>query len=528
MGGRWLRRSGNTLNGRPDCLATTLSTDRRAVLAACARLGRRCRHQALWRGFGRRERRECGNAYGNFLHDAICHVKKCHLAGMCPGVFSFLKPGATCPLGADMQGASSTRNGRSGPASLPPGFILCGARSGSTLLRLILNGHPEIACPPETNLGDAFLTIAFWVGAVSEQGHTQPEAVRASEEVRRRAAPICRDVADRVMGKHLSEVGKRMWVDKSLGSIFHAELLAHTYPDARFICLYRQCADTIASLREACGWRFDAFGVLPYVKSEPTVNLVQAFALYWTDHVSRIKSFEENNPDRTLRVRYEDLVTEPEEAVTRILTFLSARTDSAALASALAPESLSAGVMPGDLKVRFSEGIDRSSVGRGWTVPMEMLEPEVRDRVETLSHALGYPPIPNLKDCTTEPASKLLPRTSTAPRCVDVVTLLDERATQDCHRRQNGLADSSLLKLVLVDAPQPWLIDLEERCVASGDGEANWLALTDSETLMSLVSGRSNPGAALKNSTLQLVSSADRRPDDYLTCVDLLMSALRN
>jgi hypothetical protein len=34
-----------------------------------------------------------------------------------------------------------------------PIFVLTVARSGSTLLRFILDSHPDLACPPETNIG---------------------------------------------------------------------------------------------------------------------------------------------------------------------------------------------------------------------------------------------------------------------------------------------------------------------------------------------------------------------------------------
>ena len=34
----------------------------------------------------------------------------------------------------------------------PPVFVLCHGRSGSTLLRFLLDAHPQLACPPETNL----------------------------------------------------------------------------------------------------------------------------------------------------------------------------------------------------------------------------------------------------------------------------------------------------------------------------------------------------------------------------------------
>jgi hypothetical protein len=33
-----------------------------------------------------------------------------------------------------------------------PVFALCNGRSGSTLLRFLLDAHPDLACPPETSL----------------------------------------------------------------------------------------------------------------------------------------------------------------------------------------------------------------------------------------------------------------------------------------------------------------------------------------------------------------------------------------
>ena len=33
-----------------------------------------------------------------------------------------------------------------------PVFVLCNGRSGSTLVRFLIDAHPDLACPPETNL----------------------------------------------------------------------------------------------------------------------------------------------------------------------------------------------------------------------------------------------------------------------------------------------------------------------------------------------------------------------------------------
>ena len=42
--------------------------------------------------------------------------------------------------------------GGSGRAGDDPVFVLCAGRSGSTLLRFLLDAHPDLACPPETRL----------------------------------------------------------------------------------------------------------------------------------------------------------------------------------------------------------------------------------------------------------------------------------------------------------------------------------------------------------------------------------------
>ncbi len=45
--------------------------------------------------------------------------------------------------------AGSDAPGRAGD---DPVFVLCAGRSGSTLLRFLLDAHPDLACPPETRL----------------------------------------------------------------------------------------------------------------------------------------------------------------------------------------------------------------------------------------------------------------------------------------------------------------------------------------------------------------------------------------
>lgn len=409
-----------------------------------------------------------------------------------------------------------------------PGFVLCPARSGSTLLRLILNSHPEVACPPETNLVEIFAKIGFTVASTAARVKGDASVSDAATE---HATGLCREVAQQTLGAYAQAQGKSMWVDKSLASALFANVLVKVYPEGRFICLYRQCPDTVASLNEASAWSYESFGVLPFVQGSPA-NLVRALTEYWVDRVTLLQTFEQAHPELALRVRYEDLVAQPDAAMARVFAFLGVRADESVIASALALQTDETAVMPGDAKARFSKRIDSTSVGRGWAVPFDMLTPELRQRVDDLSRELGYLPLPNLRQYMTEPATPLISESAAAgPHSREMRRLLEQRVATPANGAASGrlrTKGSVMLKLVLRDLPEPWMVNLDTGNMRKGDGKASWLALTDSETLMNLVSGRSNPGAAMNNSALQVVSASDQTvPDQFLDCIDELMAALR-
>ena len=127
-----------------------------------------------------------------------------------------------------------------------PVFILTASRSGSTLLRFILDSHPDLACPPETSItGTCVQLVRTWdilenAGAdvftpVTKQTAPSPDTLAA-----------VRDAVDRVYGRYLRGRGKRRWCDKSLDTHLHAELMTMLYPEAKFICLYRHAMDVVA------------------------------------------------------------------------------------------------------------------------------------------------------------------------------------------------------------------------------------------------------------------------------------------
>jgi hypothetical protein len=194
-----------------------------------------------------------------------------------------------------------------------PIYVLGVGRSGTTLLRLMLAGHSQIAIPGE----------APWVttppdGADATRGveailthprftewRLDPDAVRAS--VARRRPSNWPEMVDAVFATYAEHRGKPRWGDKTPTHIDHLPLLAGWFPRAQFLHLVRDGRDVAASLAEQ-----------PWGPR----NAVAA-AFYWRRAVRRAHRFGTGlGPQRYLQLRLEDLVTDPAGELRRVCAFL--------------------------------------------------------------------------------------------------------------------------------------------------------------------------------------------------------------
>lgn len=273
------------------------------------------------------------------------------------------------------------------PPSQSPVFILTASRSGSTLLRFILDSHKDLACPPETAIGQTCAQLALTWDILENADAGGARLVPGPAALDPEAIAAIREAADRVYGRYLRRRGKRRWCDKSLDNFQHAELISQVYPHARFICLYRHCMDVIASGIEACPWGVHRYGFDPFVVQNPG-NSVAAIGSYWLATVREILAFEEKHPDSCLRVRYEDLVTTPEQTTAAILSFLGAAQAPGITRRCF--EMPHDGNGPGDEKIWFSREVTAESLGRGIRVPAEGLHQSVRRNINEVLGRLGY------------------------------------------------------------------------------------------------------------------------------------------
>jgi LPS sulfotransferase NodH len=269
--------------------------------------------------------------------------------------------------------------------STAPVFVICYARSGSTLLRYVLDTHPAIVAPPELHL----LLVARQLLWVFEHTARTPGCAAADLDAKRYAATRTRETLDSIMREHSARADKSVWAEKSVSSIDCIDVLEAVYPDARLLYLHRQAPDVMASCAQAAQRRQGTFGFEPFVARRPD-NPVDGLADYWLDKTRRALDAESRLPNPHLRLRYENLVREPDATLTTLLEFLGLPLPTGMLDSVFSTDHV---VGPGDSKILSTKHVHADSIGHGARLSLDRLSPDRRRAIDALHEQLGYPPL---------------------------------------------------------------------------------------------------------------------------------------
>jgi hypothetical protein len=269
-----------------------------------------------------------------------------------------------------------------------PVFILTTYRSGSTLLRFLIDSHPEIACPPESRVAAACGHLALTWSSLERAGSGRKSAPDDPIEISDRAAAAIRAALDEPMQSYLRRRGKSRWCDKSFDSHEFAELAARVWPQAKFVILTRHYLDVIDSVIALNPWSLAKLSLEAYAARHPG-NSVAAIADYWLTCTEANLRFAASHQDRCYRLRYEDLVASPEERLAAMFAFLGASpAPGISEACFRTPHELEG---PGDEKIWLTSRIRRDLVGRGKRVPVGLLPPTLAARLHAARSELDYP-----------------------------------------------------------------------------------------------------------------------------------------
>ena len=270
-----------------------------------------------------------------------------------------------------------------------PGIVVLGApRTGTTLLRRLLNGHPEICCPGETFLltSAARFLRPDYVSEGIEYGVLGGLAAAGIPRDQARAA--LRGLVEGFFRQLAARAGKPRWASKTAIDAFYLpEVEQLMAGHARFVCIVRHGLDTALSLKDLCDANETYIREIhAYVARNP--RPLVAFAELWTDVTGGLLDLAARRPGESLLVRYEDLVAEPQSTLDRLAAFLDLAQGS--LAAKSLSEDAPSGL--GDWKTYGKPGIEASSVGRWRTLApatLTLLAPLVNP---VLARA-GYEPV---------------------------------------------------------------------------------------------------------------------------------------
>nr|WP_241756059.1 sulfotransferase [Actinomadura sp. RB99] len=224
-------------------------------------------------------------------------------------------------------------------------------RSGSTLLRCVLDSHSMIHAPHELHLTKLRVVLAneFSEGAMKILGVSR----RDLEHL----------LWDRLLHRELVRSGKQIIVEKTPDSLCHWERLRECWPDARYIFLLRHpahIADSLYAAHPELGWE----------------------RLY-DDHLSRFiePMLRARESLDGIAVRYEDFTADPASEAKRICAYLGVPWESTMLKYGRVSRQFRYGI--GDWGER---------IGSGRIQPLRPLPlpEEVPDRLHDWCRAWGY------------------------------------------------------------------------------------------------------------------------------------------
>jgi hypothetical protein len=172
-----------------------------------------------------------------------------------------------------------------------PAFVLSTVRSGSTLLRMLLDAHSQIHSPHEMHLRSINVDITGKYGD------------KALAEVKLDRDELNNVLWDWYLHRELATTGKKLLVNKTPNDVFIADRIRACWPDARFIYLLRHPVSVARSRAR----------LRPQDSEEQNVGRVLKYA-------DAVEEARQTWPGHTLR--YEDLTADPEGELRRLCAFL--------------------------------------------------------------------------------------------------------------------------------------------------------------------------------------------------------------
>jgi hypothetical protein len=253
-----------------------------------------------------------------------------------------------------------------GLAAAGPIVVLSYPHGGGELLARALAASPGLTCTRASGLLPlCHGALATWQQVEGRETHS-PLAVKS--------------VRSLVAGMWVSlqaGTGAARWTEFAYASAAVAGSFLQVFPDAAFACVHRRLPAVIAEVSDAYPWGLGSSPAWRYAARYPGDSLA-AITEYWVACTSDLLDFEAAHPRSCIRVRDEDLASQPAHA--------AAILDRLGTTASPGPARLDQGA-----EERGRDGTEPPAAGR--PPPLGQLPPQLLTRAGDLHVRLGYPPL---------------------------------------------------------------------------------------------------------------------------------------
>lgn len=198
---------------------------------------------------------------------------------------------------------------------MPAAFVVGVNRSGTTLLRMMLDAHPELTMPPETHFVPELIEVAEAGGATPEDllatitkqrewgdfGLTEAQLLEAFRAI----DPLnAGDALRAFYSLYAERIGKPRWGEKTPIYVKSIRKIDRALPEARFVHVIRDGRDVALSIRDRA------------VKEHP----IDRIAERWVRRIGQARR-QSKHVSHYTEIRYEQLILETEPTLRRVCDF---------------------------------------------------------------------------------------------------------------------------------------------------------------------------------------------------------------
>lgn len=201
-----------------------------------------------------------------------------------------------------------------------PVFIVGVPRSGTTLLRVILDSHPNLAVGPECPwIGGSYGNLTSFKDMYRSLVNDQRGPVRNFEGISDDDVALAIGSAiSNILQAYAIAQGKKRWVEKTPNHITDIPFIAKLFPRCKYIHIVRDGRDVAcSSYNERVTWGPEL------INGEERLPNTRLNALQrWCQWVSQFEKWQRQFNMDVCRIRYEDLLRNPRSVIEDVLDFI--------------------------------------------------------------------------------------------------------------------------------------------------------------------------------------------------------------